>query len=35
MQMKTVTYKVNSKFDVVQPVSEEVEAGLAEQGNEH
>jgi len=35
MQMKTVIYKVNNKIDVVQPVSEEVEAELAEQGNEH
>jgi len=35
MQMKTVIYKVNNKIDVVQPVSEEVEPGLAEQGNEH
>jgi len=33
--MKTVIYKVNKKIDVVQPVSEEVEAGLAKQGNEH
>jgi hypothetical protein len=35
MQMKTVIYKVNNKIYVVQPVSEEVKAGLAEQGNEH
>jgi hypothetical protein len=32
MQMKTVIYKVDSKIDVVQPVSEEVEAGLANRG---
>jgi hypothetical protein len=35
MQMKTVIYKVTNKKVVVQPLSENVEVGLAEQGNEH
>jgi hypothetical protein len=35
MQIKAVIYKVNNKIIVAQPVSEEVVAELAEQGNEH
>jgi hypothetical protein len=35
MLMKAVIYKVHNKIVVAQPVSEEVEAELAEMGNEH